>query len=152
MEVSMKNIVICTDLNQNSIDTLKTMPKNLGFNDATVHLVHVFEIHLYNADIVPVIYPTEVQYPEIEQSALGILNKLGHDLGLRDDQLKVHCFFSHSREEKISSYLRDCNADLAIVATRGKHGIEGFFSSSLADFLCKYSPCDVLVVRPKKPQ
>ncbi|MFA6236010.1 MAG: universal stress protein [Bacteriovorax sp.] len=149
----MKNIVICTDLNQNSIDTLKTLPRNLDlltFKDATVHFVHVFEIHMYNADIVPVIYPTEVQYPEIEQSTLGILNKLAHDIGIKDDHLKVHCFFSHSREEKISSYLKDVNADLTVVATRGKHGIEGFFSSSLADFLCKYSPCDVLVVRPKK--
>lgn len=145
----MKNIVICTDLNQNSLDTLKTLARNLDLKEAIVHLVHVFEIHMYNADIVPVIYPTEAQYPEIEQSTLGILDKLTHDLGAREDQVRLKCFFSHSREERISSYLNDVQADLVVVATRGKHGIQGFFSSSLADFLCKYSPCDVLVLRPK---
>jgi len=145
----MKNIVICTDLNQNSLDTLKTLARNLDLKEAIVHLVHVFEIHMYNADIVPVIYPTEAQYPEIEQSTLGILDKLAHDLGAREDQVRLKCFFSHSREERISSYLNDVQADLVVVATRGKHGIQGFFSSSLADFLCKYSPCDVLVLRPK---
>lgn len=145
----MKNIVICTDLNQNSLDTLKTLPRNLDLKEAIVHFVHVFEIHMYNADIVPVIYPTEAQYPEIEQSTLGILDKLAHDLGIKEDQVRLKCFFSHSREERISGYLNDVQADLVVVATRGKHGIQGFFSSSLADFLCKYSPCDVLVLRPK---
>lgn len=145
----MKNIVICTDLNQNSLDTLKTLTRNLDLKEAIVHFVHVFEIHMYNADIVPVIYPTEAQYPEIEQSTLGILDKLAHDLGAKEDQVRLKCFFSHSREERISSYLNDVQADLVVVATRGKHGIQGFFSSSLADFLCKYSPCDVLVLRPK---
>lgn len=146
----MKNIVVCADLNQNSLDTLKSLNQSLNFEDSTLHLLHVFEIHMYNADIVPVIFPTEVQYPDIEKSTLSILDKLSKDIGARSDQVKLKCFFSHSREEKINSYLKDVDADMVVVATRGKHGIEGFFSSSLADFLCKYSPCDVLVMRPKK--
>ena len=146
----MKNVVVCTDLNQSSLDTLKSLRNSFEFKDATLHFVHIFEIHLYNADIVPVIFPTEAQYPEIEKSTLLILDKLSKDIGARSDQVQLRCYFSHSREEKIRSYLLDVNADLVVVATRGKHGIEGFFSSSLADFLCKYSPCDVLVMRPKK--
>lgn len=147
----MKNIVICVDLNENSLETIKKVHNDLDLSDAIVHFLHVFEIHMYNADIVPVIYPTEVQYPDIEKSALAILDKLARDLGIsRQENIKNRCFFSHSREEKINSYLDDVHADLAVVATRGKHGIEGFFSSSLADFLCKYSPCDVLVIRPPR--
>ena len=149
-EVVMKNIVVCADLNQNSLDTLKSLGHGLDFKDTILHFIHVFEIHMYNADIVPVIFPTEVQYPEIEKSTLSILDKLAKDVGARSDQVKLKCFFAHSREEKISSYIKEVNAEMVVVATRGKHGIEGFFSSSLADFLCKYSPCDVLVIRPKK--
>lgn len=148
----MKNIVVCADLNQNSLDTLKTLSQSIDFQNAILHFVHVFEIHMYNADIVPVIFPTEVQYPEIEKSTLSILGQLSKDVGARSDQVKLKCFFSHSREEKINSYLKEVNAELVVVSTRGKHGIEGFFSSSLADFLCKYSPCDVLVIRPQKTQ
>jgi nucleotide-binding universal stress UspA family protein len=146
----MKNIVVCADLNENSLETLKSLHHSSLLENANVHLAHVFEIHMYNADIVPVIFPTEVQYPDIEVSTLSILNKLAKDLGTKPEQTTLKCFFSHSREEKIISYINEVHADLVIVATRGKHGIEGFFSNSLADFLCKYSPCDVMVVRPKK--
>lgn len=146
----MKNIVVCADLNQTSLDTLKFLRHDLNLKDANIHFIHVFEVHLYNADIVPVIYPAEAQYPEIEKSSLDILNTLAKDIGARSDQTILKCFFSNSREEKINSYLKEVNANLVVVATRGKHGIEGFFASSLADFLCKYSPCDVLVMRPKK--
>ncbi|MGZ3788580.1 MAG: universal stress protein [Bacteriovorax sp.] len=146
----MKNIVVCVDLNQNSLDNMKSFQHKLLFENAKVHFLHVFEIHMYNADIVPIIFPTEVQYPDIEVSTIAILDKLAKDMGMRDEQTTYKCYFSHSREERIISYLNEVNAEMVIVATRGKHGIEGFFSSSLADFLCKYSPCDLLVVRPKK--
>ncbi len=146
----MKNIVICADLNEKSLEVLKTLNQSLDFKEAKFHFIHIFEIHMYNADLVPVIFPTEVQYPEIEKSTIGILDKLTKDIGLKNEQVELKCFFSHSREEKIRSYLNEVHANMVVVATRGKHGIEGFFSSSLADFLCKYSPCDVLVLRPKK--
>lgn len=145
----MENIVICADINQASIDTLKSMRHGFIFQNANIHFLHVFEVHMYNADLVPVIFPAEVQYPDIEASAVGILENLGNEMKIRNEQRTVKCFFSHSREEKIISYLSEVKADLVVVATRGKHGIEGFFNSSLADFLSKYSPCDVLVVRPK---
>lgn len=145
----MKNIVVCVDLNPSSLETLKTLHHNIILENTHLHFLHVFEIHMYNADIVPVIFPTEVQYPDIEASTLNILDKLAKDVGAAPSQTHLKCYFSHSREEKIIGYLNEVHADLVIVATRGKHGIEGFFSTSLADFLCKYSPCDVLVIRPK---
>jgi nucleotide-binding universal stress UspA family protein len=147
----MENIVICADINQASLDTLKKMKHSFLFENTTIHILHVFEVHMYNADLVPVIFPAEVQYPDIEASALGILRNLSNELKCKENQTNIKCFFSHSREEKIISYLNEVKADLVVVATRGKHGLEGFFNSSLADFLSKYSPCDVLVVRPKAP-
>lgn len=147
----MQNVVVCVDLNDHCLDTLKKVRKDINFESTTLHFVHVFEIHMYNAEIVPVIYPNEVQYPEIEKSALDILNKLAREITAESRaQYTTKCFFSHSREEKIVHFINEVNADLVVVATRGKHGIEGFFSSSLADFLSKYSPCDVLVIRPRK--
>ncbi len=145
-----KNIVVCVDLNQESLETLKKLQHNILFENAKIHLVHIFEIHIYNADLVPIIFPTEVQYPDIEASTLKMLDQLSKDIGIKPINVQLKCYFSHSREEKIISYLKEVDADLSVVATRGKHGIEGFFSSSLTDFLCKYSPCDILVLRPKK--
>ena len=144
----MKNIVLCVDLNQKCLDTLKTITKSIDLNNCRIHLIHAFEIHFYNIDLLPVIYPTEEQYPEIERSTVGILNQLGADLGLDPRNMTCECFFTHSREEKIKEYLHAVNADMTVVATRGQHGIEGLFSSSLADCLVKYSPCNVFVMRP----
>jgi nucleotide-binding universal stress UspA family protein len=144
----MKNIVVLADLNQESLNTLRRLRTDLDLKHSQMHFVHVFEIRMYNADLVPIVFPSEEQYPEIEQSSLAILRQLSDDLGIKSEHSTQKCFFSHSREEKVRSYLNEVKADLVVVATRGKHGIEGFFSSSLADFLTKYSPCDVLIMRP----
>lgn len=144
----MKSIVVCVDLNQKCLDTLKQLPRTLDIRNVTVHLVHAFEIHFYNVDLLPIVYPTEEQYPDIEKSTLNILNQLGAELEIDPRNLVTHCFFTHSREQKIKEYLEEVNASLAVVATRGQHGIEGLFSSSLADFLTKYSPSHVLIMRP----
>lgn len=145
----MKSIVICVSLNQHSLETLKTIPSKIDLQDAEIHLIHVFEIQS-QAVVVPIIYPTSDQYPEIEASVLNTLTKLTSDLKLPENRVVKKCFFSLSREAVIKDYLKEVKAEMVIVATRGKHGIEGLFSSSLTDFLCKYSPCDVLVLRPKK--
>ena len=149
----MKNIVVCVDLKQNSLDTLKKHFMNddsLNFHNVKFHFVHIFEIYNFHAEIVPVIFPTEEEFPELKKRAITTLEKLAHDIGLKSDQVILKCFLEHSREEKINSYLNKVKADMVVVASRGKHGIEGFFLSSFADFLCNYSPCDVLIIRPNK--
>lgn len=146
----MKSIVICVNLNQQTLDTLKTIPSKIDLQDAQIHLIHVFEIRYASAEFVPVIYPMPDQYPEIENSVLKTLTGLASDLKLPENHVIKKCVFSQSRESFLKEYLTEVKAELVVVATRGKHGIEGLFSSSLTDFFCKYSPCDVLVLRPKK--
>jgi nucleotide-binding universal stress UspA family protein len=145
----MKNIVLCADLNEVSLQRLKSIHQELDLKHAKVHIVHVFEIQYYVAEFTPYVFPSEDQYKEMEKSTLAILAKLGKDLGINESNLELKCFFARSSDEKLLEYLKASNADLAVVATRGKHGVEGLFSSSLTDFLCKYSPCDILVLRPK---
>jgi nucleotide-binding universal stress UspA family protein len=145
----MKSIVVCADLNEGSLERLKTLHQDLDLKHANIHIVHVFEIQYYMSEFTPYVFPTEDQYAAMEKSTLTILNKLGTDLGISADRLHAKCFFSRSREDKILEYLKSSKADLAVVATRGKHGVEGLLTTSLTDFLCKYSPCDLLVIRPK---
>jgi nucleotide-binding universal stress UspA family protein len=148
----MRNIVICADLEKSSLENLKKLRNDIldiSNVKVNVHLIHVFEVHLYNAELVSILYPSETQYSEIEVSTLSILSNLASSLGLSSEQFTAKCFFSHSREEKILSYLNLVEADLVIVATRGKHGIPSLFTNSLTGFLYKHSPCDVLVIRPK---
>ncbi|MGZ3789038.1 MAG: universal stress protein [Bacteriovorax sp.] len=146
----MKNIVVCADLRDESLTVLKTLKDKIDLKGSTVHLIHAFEIQVGAMEFSTIVYPSADQYPDIENSVMGILENLKKDLGLGSDQVEKHCFFTHSKEQAIKEYLEAKKADMVVLSTRGKHGIEGFFASSLADFLCKYSPCDVLVMRPKK--
>ena len=145
----MKNIVICADLKEESLKRLRSIHEDIDLKHAKVHIVHVFEIQYYVSEFTPYVYPTESQYSEMENSGKAILEKLGADLGIPKENLVVQCYFSKSREERIGEYLKSSNANLVVSATRGKHGIDGLFSSSLTDYLIKYSPCDILVLRPR---
>jgi nucleotide-binding universal stress UspA family protein len=147
--VSMKNIVICVDLNEFSMKTLESFKNKIDLTKSTVHLVHVFEIHTGNIEFTPVIYPTANQYPEIEESVVSMLSKLALKLNLKSEQVQTKCFFNYSKESCMNTYLNEVKADLVVLATRGKHGISGYFASSLAEYLCKYAPCDVFVLRPE---
>lgn len=146
----MKNIVLCVDLREESVKTLKSVAQKIDLKNAYVHLVHAFEIQTGVMEFATFVYPTEEQYPEIEKSVMDVLSTLQKELGLSDTQTEKHCYFSHSKEVAIKDYLDTKKADMVVLATRGKHGLEGFFASSLADYLCKYSPCDVFVLRPTK--
>lgn len=146
----MKNYVLCASLEEESVNTLKKLKRDLDLKEAKVHFVTVVEIQVYNSELSAFVYPVESQYKEIESSALMILKNLAKDLGVTDANATFKCFFDHSAESRVKNYLEEVNADMVITATRGRHGIAGLFSSSFTDFLCKYSPCDVLVLRPSK--
>lgn len=146
----MKTYVLCTSLEEESVNTLKKLKGDIEITDANIHVITVIEKQIYTVDLAAYVYPIEAQYPSIEASALGILKTIGQSLGVEEKNLTCKCFIDYDRDKIVKQYLESIKADLVIVATRGKHGLDGFFSSSFTDYLCKFSPCDVLVMRPRK--
>ena len=51
-------------------------------------------------------------------------------------------------EEDVVDYLKKIEADFIVVSTRGRHGFQGLFHSSFTEYMVKFAPCDVYVVRP----
>lgn len=148
----MKNVVISVNLNDESLNLLKTLKGSPLLEDSQIHFVHCFEVQVYTSDFTPYIYPTEEKYPEIRKSVLTIIDNLSREICTPAELPKVqsHCFFSQSPKQKMVDYLKEIKADLVVVATRGKHGIAGLFSSSFTEHLTKYSPCDLMVLRHKE--
>ena len=147
----MKNIVICAALNDESLNLLRTLKDSPLLNQAKIHCVHCFKTEVYTNEFSAYVFPSDDKFPEIEKAVVSILSSLQKDvLGVGASAGDIHCFFDHSPKQKIREYLKDIKADLVIVATRGKHGLEGLFSSSFAEHLIKYSPCDIHVLRPVK--
>ena len=146
----MKNYVMFTTLEEESLETFKKLGNDIDLKDANLHIVTVIEKKIYTVGLAPYTYPVEEQYNAIKEGTLTILKSLGRSMGVVDERITCKCFFEYDRETKANEYLNEIKANLAIVATRGKHGLDGFFSSSFTDYLCKFAPCDVLVMRPRK--
>ena len=147
----MKNVVICASLNDDSLNLLKSLKGSPLLENTRIHLVHCFEVHVYTSDFSPYVYPTEDKYPELEEASKKVLSGLVNEICTEEEKKNTesHVFFTQSPKQKMKEYLEESNADMVIVATRGKHGIEGLFSSSFAEHLVKYSPCDVHILRPR---
>lgn len=146
-----RQIVVCVSLHDESIDLLKSL-KNFDWKESdTVHFVHCFKKELFTNDFTPYTYPSEEDYDEINQSIKEILTNLGKEvIGNFPVKQKIYqSFVSYSPKDRITDYLKESKATLAIVATRGKHGIEGLFSSSFAEHLIRFSPSDLYILRPR---
>ncbi len=146
----MKNIVVFTSLNDECLPLLKNIKNKEIFVGASVHFYHCFEVNVYTTDLSPYIFPVEEQYPEIEASSLKILENTAKELLTDEDfkHAKFTCEFSQNVKQKSVDFLKGLKPDCAVLATRGKHGIEGFFTSSFVEHLIKFSPCDLYVARP----
>jgi nucleotide-binding universal stress UspA family protein len=148
----MRNVVICCSLEDENINLLKSLKGNPLLENAKLHFVHIFEIHVYTSDFSPYIFPSEEKYPEIEKASKQILGSIANEVCTEDElnKTELECYFAYSPKQKISDYLVEVDADLVIVASKQKHGIEGLFSSSFTEHLVKYSSCDVHILRPKE--
>ena len=150
----MKNVVICCSLEDENIELLKALKGKSALEDATLHFVHIFEIHVYTSDFSPYIFPSEDKYPEIEEASKKVMRTVAENVCTPSEleKSKVECYFAYSPKQKITEYLQEVGADLVVVASKQKHGIEGLFSSSFTEHLVKYSPCDVHILRAKEDQ
>lgn len=143
----MKNIVICVSLTDDSLEMIKKLKGSGLIQNSKIHLIHCFETQVYTGEYFVGTYPEPSQYLEIEKSINKILDNLGNEFG-ENIVVAKRCLFSSDGKAAIKDYLESEKADLAIIATRGKHGIAGLFSSSFAEYMVRYSPCDLHILRP----
>lgn len=144
-----KDIVLCAGLNEESINNLGALKGVFDVDNSNLHIVHCFEVQVYTSEFAPFIFPTEDKYPEIEEATKGVLKNLATTLvgPERAAKVSLHCLFSTTPKQRIIEFMKEMNADLAVVATKGSHGLAGIFHSSFAEYLMKFSPCDVYVTR-----
>lgn len=145
----MKNIVLCSTLTPECIQTLKTLSGKIDLTNTTIHIVTMIELHIPIFNIAPYIYPEAIHNAYIETEALKRLKEIGDSLNVAPAQIVYNCAFKYDVKDSMKTYLEEIHADLAVVAIREKNGIKGFFQSSFTDYLTKFSPCDVLVLKTK---
>lgn len=147
-----QNIAIALPTEDKLLDPLHHWGERFDWSHVKeVHMVHVVKKNITPLEFGLVETPNENMYQEMEPT----LNQ-----HLRDEAEKIipldyegEVFYHLSRdfnpEEEMIDTLKKLNVDLVVVATRGKHGLEGLFHSSFTDQMVKFAPCDVYVVRPE---
>ncbi len=146
-----KKILIGISMDNKMQETIQNTLKDFRFNkDDTIEFLHVFEEENYVYMVPPIIYPASEQKAAIKDTVLNIMKSIWENAGDKNlKNIKYECLFDENPRERFCNYLKENKADLCLIATRGKHGIEGLFTSSFADYLNKFSPCDIWVARPK---
>lgn len=144
-----KKVVLCISGDDNLNSSFKEL-KNSGYlNGKAVHLVHLVEQQVYSSEFAPIMWPTDDKFKEMKPLIEKRLNHWKNELIQSADQQYCHfeIMLSTDSKSQLVKYLKDNKINEVVTVTRGKHGIEGFFSSSLTEYLVKYSPCSLYVLR-----
>ena len=146
-----QNIVIAVPLEDGLLRPLYRWGKKFDFSHVeSIHLIHVVKKNITPLEFGLMESPDEATFHEM----VPALDRFLHDEEKKiiPSDFKGKTFFEitsdYHPEELVVDYLKKNKASLIVVATRGKHGFEGLFHSSFTDYMVKFSPCDVFVVRP----
>jgi nucleotide-binding universal stress UspA family protein len=145
----MSKKMICVDLNDASINHYKETLKSWNWDTTQeLHLVHGFQLQIYADTFFFNSYPLEDQYDQIEESVNQVLSQLASELDFgKDLKIFTKCIISSSPKKALADYAQEQSIDEMIISTRGKHGIEALFSSSFAEYMIRYAPCELRIIR-----
>lgn len=145
-----KNILVPTDFSDFSLKGLHHALALAQASGATVHLIHVVEEIVYPADWGYAQVGLTDLTRELEKSSLEEMAKLQASL---KSAVPVHTAVVVGKApEAIAEYAKEHSADLVVIATHGRSGIEHFFFGSTTEKVLRMAPCPVLTFRPESEQ
>ncbi len=144
-------IAIALSLDEKLLQPLYRWGKNFNWSEIReVHLFHVIKKNVTPLEFGLVEMPDEntlrSMIPTIEQflkdESKKIIPKEVHPI------IKLHVWGEFDPKEKAIEFLKNEAIQLLICSTRGLHGTRAIFQSSFADYMIKFAPCDIYIVRP----
>jgi nucleotide-binding universal stress UspA family protein len=148
MKERYESIVIDVSIDPAQLEQLRELKDNCFLK--TAEKVHI--VHIYN-ERSDKFLPLEIGKTDktaIERYINGELENLKKEIS-EDAKGEWFCQTLYNADAKLKSvdFLKEVNADLVILATRGLQGLEGVFKDSFAFYLVENAPCDVYVLRPQ---
>jgi len=111
---------------------------------APLDLLHVVEEAAY-----PSAYgldPLTPDLPSVQDRAREALETLAAELDLRTDPVNVHVMAGNAARD-IVEFADDNEADLIVMATHGRSGLERFLIGSVAEKVVRRAPCPVFTLK-----
>jgi len=143
-----KNVVACIDFSESSHRVIEQAIRVAQQDEASLRLLHVFSPPWKEANYVAKPPPEDEQHYEDTlnermQIALQPFESEVHAL-----QVETHVVENDRESDGIVQFIRDNEADLVVVGTRGCVGIKAMLLGTVAEHIVRESPCSVLAVKP----
>jgi nucleotide-binding universal stress UspA family protein len=145
-KLGIRNILVPTDFSKMSIQLIEPAKWLAERFAASIHLVHVHESD-YPAYLVAPAPPFSVTSYEQEakERVARELNALAHKYGV--PATRCHLISGSPAFNEICALAGEIRADLIVMPTHGRTGLEHMFLGSTAERTVRHSPCPVLVMR-----
>lgn len=150
-----QRIVIALPLEEPLLTSLYQWGKNFDFSHVeSVHFIHVVKKNITPLEFGLIETPDEGTFQDMAPALERFVQEEAKKILPPNFPGKVSMQLTKDfdPQEEVIDILKDRMATLIVVATRGKHGLDGLFHSSFTDYMIKYAPCDVFVVRPEKQE
>jgi nucleotide-binding universal stress UspA family protein len=147
-KLSIRNILVPTDFSKMSLQVIEPAKWLAGRFAASIHLVHVHESD-YPAGFVAPAPPFSVTpyEQEAKERVAGELNALAHKYGV--PAARCHVLSGAPAFNEICGLAGEIRADLIVMPTHGRTGLEHMFLGSTAERIVRHSPCPVFVMRQR---
>ena len=144
-------VIVAIPLEDEQLGPIHTWAeKNDWSSVESVHFIHVVKQVITTLEFGYIEVPDEENFQEMKPTLDQFLRDEAKKILPADfnGQVSFHLEHSFNPEETINELIKKVNADVLVVGTRGKHGLDAFFDHSLSQYMVKHAPCDVFVVRP----
>ena len=142
---NFSNIMCPVDFDEGSLLALDLAVEIAKKNDALLRLVHVARVPRPDMDVPLPFSPN----PRWERVARKKLERLGAERVEGKVRYQIHVL-SGSPDQDIVAEADRVNADLIVMGTHGRRGINHFVLGSVAESVLRAAKCPVLVTRMPK--
>ena len=146
--IALKNVLVATDFSEPAGAALRYGIELARRFEASLHVLHVVDDLAAHRSTTPVwIKDIGALQTELEATAHASLSALIPEPDRTALRAQLHVTVSPTPGPAILSYARDAAADLIIVGTHGRHGLERLVFGSVAQYVARLAGCPVLMVR-----
>jgi hypothetical protein len=145
-----QKVIIAMPTEEDFMPSFSRWAHQFDWSKTEAHFIHIVQKNYAVNDMGITQIPDDKTFNEIKSGTLNFIKKKAHEIMPEKafDHAHFDVFFNYSPQEGMIKYAHTINANMIVVATRNKKGIVGFFTSSFAEAMLKFSPCDVLIIRP----
>lgn len=143
-----RTVVVPLDFSPHASEALELAIDLVRGSDATIHLVHAYEVPFGTLPPYGIAVPDEF-FTQVRDAAARRLAKASRSVEEAGLRCETHVVPGPAADA-IVEVARQAGADLVVMSTRGLTGLKHLLLGSVAERTLRNAPCPVLTVRPRE--